>query len=111
MQTPQSAAGFLIGYDAALGYSLLRGFHEWLIVKYGLAAVNAHWAGFLVHVVNDEFKGNPKLASKAIFDIVVDFLGEFENLADRRRVYDELERRLADRSQQIASSLASENDE
>jgi hypothetical protein len=36
------AISFVAGFDAACGYSLLRGFHEWLVVRLG-SGYNIHW--------------------------------------------------------------------
>lgn len=96
------AIGFVAGFDAAWGYSLLRGFHEWLVVKLG-DGFNTHWFGLVRRIVVDEPASQlDQLEAQVVerfFEVVLEFLDDIETLQGRRRLYLGFENLVGDRGE------------
>ena len=96
------AIAFVAGFDAATGYSLLRGFQEWLVLRAG-SGHEVHWMGLarqaaLDRPSSDEVGNRADNSLEAIdrlFQMVDDFLGDVDDRDGRRALYrrvDELRR-------------------
>jgi hypothetical protein len=91
----EQANAFLAGFDVAWGYSLLRGYQEWLVVRLG-GGYNIHWFG-LGHrlalgigpydAVPEDRVGEESGAGVRVLESVIEFLDEVDQLDGRRSIY------------------------
>lgn len=72
---------FVAGFDAATGYSLLRGFQEWLVVKVG-DGHEVHWMGLVEQVAREE-----GTQAGRVFELVDEFLADVDDRDGRRVLY------------------------
>ena len=80
-RTAQQVIAFVAGFDAATGYSMLRGFQEWLVVRLG-DGHEVHWMGLVARSVaqaNDPADG--------VLALVDDFLSDVDDRDGRRVLY------------------------
>ncbi len=95
--TVEQVLAFLAGFDVAWGFSLLRGFSEWLTVEHGVSdAGNIHWFGLASSLA---FERGPwdeprecsevvdRAAALRLLHLVLAFLETVEEPARRRQMY------------------------
>lgn len=101
--TIAQALAFIAGFNVATGYSLLRGFEEWLVVRLG-GGYNIHWYGLVRSLAlgigpwdepaADLGHEDEEAAAIRIFEAVIDFLGTMDDPSARRGVLSSYERLL-----------------
>ena len=101
----EQANAFLAGFDVASGYSLLRGYQEWLVVRLG-GGYNIHWfaLGHKLALGVGPYDPTPTSAAGEqndagvrVLEFVVEFLEEMGRLDGRRNLYVQYEaQRVAD---------------
>ncbi len=91
----EQANAFLAGFDVASGYSMLRGYQEWLVVRLG-GGYNIHWFALGQKLALGVGPSDPTPVSAAgeqndaglrVLESVVEFLEEMSRLDGRRNLY------------------------
>ena len=80
-RTADQVVAFVAGFDAATGYSLLRGFQEWLVVRLG-EGHEIHWMGLVVRSISEA--NDP---ADRVLELVDDFLSDVDDRDGRRVLY------------------------
>ncbi len=93
-----AALNLLHGFNAGTGYSLLRGFEEWLIVEIGKPEGFAHfWSGLLRESIamqraaSEDSADEDAAAVDQMFEIVDRFLEDWSHPDSTRSVYQRYE--------------------
>jgi hypothetical protein len=93
--TVDQAIAFLAGFDCAWGYTLLRGYQEWLVVRLG-GGYNIHWSALArklalrldpYETIPTDSTGQAQGAGTRALESVVEFLEEINLLDGRRALY------------------------
>ncbi len=77
----EQVIAFVAGFDAATGYTLLRGFQEWLVVRLGYG-YEVHWMGLVARSV--AATADP---ADSVLALVGDFLCDVDDRDGRRALY------------------------
>lgn len=93
--TTDQAMAFIAGFNEAWGFSLLRGFEDWLVVKLG-GGFSYHWFRLLQSFVFEVRPGEElpdctpeedAAAAEAMFRALIDFLDDMDRREGRRDLY------------------------